>query len=179
MFSHIFHAVLATVLAVTPSAAVAATEVRGGYTLRIGATSVTGTPAESLGWGDRQGTLTKELKAAGVDKIEYSFFQSGGDAVSASIAGAVDVAPSVTIPPCGPAVATRKSFCRPLIRSTATCSSSARGRSHQHPGSGRQEHHGPSRDDSRPRRPPTDRCSRPYGQDRGQGRADTPNRSPD
>ncbi len=93
MLSRIFHVLLAALLATT---AVACSSTRdagsGGYTLRIGATSVTGTPAGSLGWGDRQGILSKELKAAGVDKIEYSFFQSGGDAVSAMIAGAVDVA---------------------------------------------------------------------------------------
>jgi sulfonate transport system substrate-binding protein len=64
----------------------------GGYTLRIGATSPTGTPAGSLGWGDKQGILAEKLKAAGVDKIEYSFFQSGGDVASALFAGAVDVA---------------------------------------------------------------------------------------
>lgn len=63
-----------------------------GFTLRVGATSVTGTPAGSLGWGDRQGILTEELKSAGVDKIEYSFFQSGGDVASALFAGAIDVA---------------------------------------------------------------------------------------
>jgi len=63
-----------------------------GYTLRIGATSVTGTPAGSLGWGDRQGILASGLKAAGVDKIEYSFFQSGSDIASALFAGAIDVA---------------------------------------------------------------------------------------
>ncbi|MGE2836359.1 ABC transporter substrate-binding protein [Mycobacterium sp. SMC-4] len=63
-----------------------------GLTLRIGATSVTGTPAGSLGWGDREGILLEKLKPAGVNKIEYSFFQSGSDAVSALIAGAVDVA---------------------------------------------------------------------------------------
>jgi len=92
MLSRIFHAVLATVLTLTAVACSSDDGGSGGYTLRIGATSVTGTPAGSLGWGDRQGILTKELKAAGVDKIEYSFFQSGGDAVSALIAGAVDVA---------------------------------------------------------------------------------------
>jgi sulfonate transport system substrate-binding protein len=64
----------------------------GGYTLRIGATSVTGTPAGSLGWGDKQGILAERLKAAGVDKIEYSFFQSGSDVASALFAGAIDVA---------------------------------------------------------------------------------------
>lgn len=64
----------------------------GGYTLRIGATSPTGTPAGSLGWGDKQGILAEQLKDAGVDKIEYSFFQSGSDVASALFAGAVDVA---------------------------------------------------------------------------------------
>jgi len=64
----------------------------GGYTLRVGATSVTGTPAGSLGWGDKEGILTDELKSAGIDKIEYSFFQSGSDVVSALFAGAIDVA---------------------------------------------------------------------------------------
>ena len=63
-----------------------------GYTLRIGATSPTGTPAGSLGWGDKQGILAEQLKAAGVDKIEYAFFQSGSDVASALFAGAVDVA---------------------------------------------------------------------------------------
>jgi sulfonate transport system substrate-binding protein len=64
----------------------------GGYTLRIGATSPTGTPAGSLGWGDKQGILAEQLKDAGVDKIEYSFFQSGSDVASALFAGAIDVA---------------------------------------------------------------------------------------
>ncbi|WNG85441.1 ABC transporter substrate-binding protein [Mycobacterium sp. ITM-2016-00317] len=64
----------------------------GGYTLRIGATSPTGTPAGSLGWGDKQGILAEQLKDAGVDKIEYAFFQSGSDVASALFAGAVDVA---------------------------------------------------------------------------------------
>lgn len=63
-----------------------------GYTLRVGATSVTGTPAGSLGWGDKQGILTEQLKSAGVGKIEYSFFQSGSDVASALFAGAIDVA---------------------------------------------------------------------------------------
>ncbi|KUI32439.1 nitrate ABC transporter substrate-binding protein [Mycobacterium sp. IS-1742] len=64
----------------------------GGYTLRIGATSPTGTPAGSLGWGDKQGILAEQLRDAGVGKIEYSFFQSGSDVASALFAGAVDVA---------------------------------------------------------------------------------------
>jgi sulfonate transport system substrate-binding protein len=63
-----------------------------GYTLRIGATSVTGTPAGSLGWGDKHGILAEKLKAAGVGTIEYSFFQSGSDVASALFAGAIDVA---------------------------------------------------------------------------------------
>ncbi|WP_301120858.1 ABC transporter substrate-binding protein [Mycolicibacterium fortuitum] len=63
-----------------------------GYLLRIGATSVTGTPAGSLGWGDKQGILAGQLKSAGVGKIEYSFFQSGSDVASALFAGAIDVA---------------------------------------------------------------------------------------
>lgn len=92
MLSRIVHVLLAALLAATAVACSTNDSSSGGYTLRIGATSVTGTPAGSLGWGDRQGILSKELKAAGVDKIEYSFFQSGGDAVSALIAGAVDVA---------------------------------------------------------------------------------------
>ncbi len=33
-----------------------------GYLLRIGATSVTGTPAGSLGWGDKQGILAEQLE---------------------------------------------------------------------------------------------------------------------
>lgn len=64
----------------------------GGYTLRVGATSPTGTPAGSLGWGDKQGILADQLKDAGVDKIEYSYFQSGSDVASALFAGAIDVA---------------------------------------------------------------------------------------
>lgn len=63
-----------------------------GYTLRVGATSPTGTPAGSLGWGDKQGILAEQLKDAGVDKIEYSYFQSGSDVTSALLSGAVDVA---------------------------------------------------------------------------------------
>ncbi|KUI22288.1 ABC transporter substrate-binding protein [Mycobacterium sp. GA-2829] len=63
-----------------------------GYTLRIGATSPTGTPAGSLGWGDKQGILAEQLENAGVDNIEYSYFQSGSDVASALFAGAIDVA---------------------------------------------------------------------------------------
>ncbi|MCV7419264.1 ABC transporter substrate-binding protein [Mycobacterium yunnanensis] len=92
MFRRILHVLTVAALTTTAVACSGGPADSGGYTLRIGATSVTGTPAGSLGWGDRQGILNRELKAAGVDKIEYSFFQSGGDAVSALIAGAVDVA---------------------------------------------------------------------------------------
>ena len=77
---------------VTSAVACSKNDDSGGYTLRIGATSPTGTPAGSLGWGDKQGILAEKLKGAGVDKIEYSFFQSGGDVASALFAGAVDVA---------------------------------------------------------------------------------------
>lgn len=63
-----------------------------GFTLRVGTTSVTGTPAGTIGWGDRQGILAEQLKAVGVEKIEYSFFQSGKEIVTALISGAVDVA---------------------------------------------------------------------------------------
>jgi sulfonate transport system substrate-binding protein len=63
-----------------------------GGTLRVGATSVTGTPAGSLGWGDKEGVLLDELADAGVEKIEYSFFQSGKDVVAALLGGAIDVA---------------------------------------------------------------------------------------
>ncbi|CDO07070.1 nitrate ABC transporter substrate-binding protein [Mycolicibacterium cosmeticum] len=92
MFSRLFHIVVVAVLTVSAVACSKADAPSGGFTLRIGATSVTGTPAGSLGWGDRQGILSDKLKAAGVDKIEYSFFQSGSDVVSALFAGAVDVA---------------------------------------------------------------------------------------
>ncbi|MBK1787485.1 ABC transporter substrate-binding protein [Prauserella cavernicola] len=64
----------------------------GEFTLRIGATSVTGTPAGSLGWGDKEEILADELASAGVTDIEYSFFQSGKDVVAALLSGAVDVA---------------------------------------------------------------------------------------
>lgn len=92
MLSRLLRVVLVAAVAASAVACSSDGGGSGGYTLRIGATSVTGTPAGSLGWGDRQGILSEQLKAAGVDKIEYSFFQSGGDAVSALIAGAVDVA---------------------------------------------------------------------------------------
>jgi sulfonate transport system substrate-binding protein len=62
------------------------------FTLRVGATSVTGTPSGSLGWGDKTGILGDQLKAAGVKKIEYSYFQSGKDVVAALLGGALDVA---------------------------------------------------------------------------------------
>lgn len=90
--SRLVRVVLVSVIAASAVACSSDDNSSGGYTLRIGATSVTGTPAGSLGWGDREGILADQLKAAGVDKIEYSFFQSGGDAVSALFAGAVDVA---------------------------------------------------------------------------------------
>ncbi|GAB3914790.1 nitrate ABC transporter substrate-binding protein [Microlunatus endophyticus] len=63
-----------------------------GYTLRIGTTSTTGTPAGNIGWGDKKGILKSDLAAAGVTNIKYSYFQSGADIVSALLAGAVDVA---------------------------------------------------------------------------------------
>ena len=96
MFSRLYRIVLQTALAsvLTATAVACSTNDDGteGYTLRIGATSVTGTPAGSLGWGDREGILAEKLKSAGVDRIEYSFFQSGSDVASALFAGAVDVA---------------------------------------------------------------------------------------
>ncbi|ULN46616.1 ABC transporter substrate-binding protein [Mycolicibacterium goodii] len=82
----------ASALAVGTVACSSTSDDAGGDTLRIGATSVTGTPAGSLGWGDKEGILAEELKSAGVDKIEYSFFQSGSDVASALFAGAIDVA---------------------------------------------------------------------------------------
>ena len=90
MFNRLWRSAFALVLITT---AVSCSSNDGdGYTLRIGATSVTGTPAGSLGWGDRQGILAEQLKAAGVTKVEYAFFQSGSDVASALLAGAVDVA---------------------------------------------------------------------------------------
>jgi sulfonate transport system substrate-binding protein len=92
MFRHLFRISVVSALVVAAVACSKAENASEGFTLRVGATSVTGTPAGSLGWGDRQGILSDKLKAAGVDKIEYSFFQSGTDAVSALFAGAIDVA---------------------------------------------------------------------------------------
>lgn len=92
MLSRILRIVFVLAMAATAVACSGNDGGSGGYTLRIGATSVTGTPAGSLGWGDRKGILAEQLKAAGVDKIEYSFFQSGSDVVSALFAGAIDVA---------------------------------------------------------------------------------------
>ncbi|MHC9294910.1 ABC transporter substrate-binding protein [Mycobacterium sp. LTG2003] len=92
MFSRILRIVFVLAMTATAVACSGNDSGSGGYTLRIGATSVTGTPAGSLGWGDREGILAEQLKAAGVDKIEYSFFQSGSDVVSALFAGAIDVA---------------------------------------------------------------------------------------
>ncbi|MFN3006734.1 ABC transporter substrate-binding protein [Mycolicibacterium wolinskyi] len=92
MFSRMLRIVFVLAMAATAVACSGNDSGPGGYTLRIGATSVTGTPAGSLGWGDREGILAEQLKAAGVDKIEYSFFQSGSDVVSALFAGAIDVA---------------------------------------------------------------------------------------
>jgi len=88
----VLHTALASALTATAVACSTNDDRTEGYTLRIGATSVTGTPAGSLGWGDREGILDKQLKSVGVDKIEYSFFQSGSDVASALFAGAVDVA---------------------------------------------------------------------------------------
>lgn len=92
MFSRPLRALLAMTIATTAVACSSNHSSPGGYTLRIGATSVTGTPAGSLGWGDRQGILADQLKPAAVDNIEYSFFQSGSDVASALFAGAIDVA---------------------------------------------------------------------------------------
>jgi len=92
MFRHLMRIALTLGVLSTAVACGSGDEGSEGFTLRIGATSPTGTPAGSLGWGDRQGILAEQLKEAGVDKIEYSFFQSGGDVVSALLAGAVDVA---------------------------------------------------------------------------------------
>lgn len=90
MFNRLWHSAIA--LALLTTAISCSSHESQGYTLRVGATSVTGTPAGSLGWGDRQGILAEHLKPAGVGKIEYSFFQSGSDVASALFAGAIDVA---------------------------------------------------------------------------------------
>ncbi|ORB30042.1 ABC transporter substrate-binding protein [Mycolicibacterium parafortuitum] len=92
MFRHLARTALTLVVLGSAVACGSGGDGSDGYTLRIGATSPTGTPAGSLGWGDKEGILARELKEAGVDKIEYSFFQSGSDVASALIAGAVDVA---------------------------------------------------------------------------------------
>ncbi|MGV0812079.1 ABC transporter substrate-binding protein [Mycolicibacterium boenickei] len=92
MFNRLLRTAFALTLITTAISCSSNDDDAGGYTLRVGATSVTGTPAGSLGWGDRQGILTEQLKSAGVGKIEYSFFQSGSDVASALFAGAIDVA---------------------------------------------------------------------------------------
>lgn len=80
------------VLAACGGGAAASQSGRQGFTLRIGTTSTTGTPAGNIGWGDRQGILKDKLAAAGVTEIKYSYFQSGKDIVAALLSGAVDVA---------------------------------------------------------------------------------------
>lgn len=92
MFNRLLRTAFALTLATTAISCSSDGDKADGYTLRVGATSVTGTPAGSLGWGDKQGILTEQLKSAGVGKIEYSFFQSGSDVASALFAGAIDVA---------------------------------------------------------------------------------------
>lgn len=92
MFNRLLRTAFALTLATTAISCSSDGDKTDGYTLRIGATSVTGTPAGSLGWGDKQGILTEKLKSAGIGKIEYSFFQSGSDVASALFAGAIDVA---------------------------------------------------------------------------------------
>ncbi|MCV7169203.1 ABC transporter substrate-binding protein [Mycobacterium manitobense] len=92
MFNRLSRLAAASALLLATVVACANDDDGTGYTLRIGATSPTGTPAGSLGWGDKEGILSEQLTAAGVDKIEYSFFQSGSDVASALFAGAVDVA---------------------------------------------------------------------------------------
>lgn len=92
MFNRLLRTAFALTLITTAISCSSGDDQADGYTLRIGATSVTGTPAGSLGWGDKQGILTEQLKSAGVGKIEYSFFQSGSDVASALFAGAIDVA---------------------------------------------------------------------------------------
>jgi sulfonate transport system substrate-binding protein len=94
MFSRLLRVALVSALAATAVACSSNSDPKEaeGFTLRVGATSTTGTPAGSLGWGDRQGILTEQLKSAGVGKIEYSFFQSGSDVASALFANAIDVA---------------------------------------------------------------------------------------
>lgn len=89
----VFVAILGlAVLAACSGGAAAETSGKQGYTLRIGTTSTTGTPAGNIGWGDKQGILADKLAAAGVTKIKYSYFQSGKDIVAALLSGAVDVA---------------------------------------------------------------------------------------
>lgn len=88
-------ALLSTLLAAGCSAGPSSGSSSGAaptFTLRVGATSVTGTPSGSLGWGDKTGILADRLEPAGVKKIEYSYFQSGKDVVAALLGGAVDVA---------------------------------------------------------------------------------------
>ncbi|HEY9267763.1 MAG TPA: ABC transporter substrate-binding protein [Mycobacterium sp.] len=92
MYRHFVRTALTLVVLASAVACGSGDDESGGYTLRIGATSPTGTPAGSLGWGDKQSILAERLQEAGVDRIEYSFFQSGSDVASALFAGAIDVA---------------------------------------------------------------------------------------
>jgi sulfonate transport system substrate-binding protein len=87
--------VLALVLLFAGCGTAAGTADAGGatsYTLRVGVTSVNGTPSGSIGWGDKSGILKEKLAPAGVKSIKFSFFQSGKDVVAALLAGAIDVA---------------------------------------------------------------------------------------
>jgi sulfonate transport system substrate-binding protein len=85
-------ALAATATACGGSAAADAGPGEGSYTLRVGVTSVNGTPSGSIGWGDKSGVLADKLAPAGVRSVTFSFFQSGKDVVAALLAGAIDVA---------------------------------------------------------------------------------------
>lgn len=62
-----------------------------GYTLRIGIVTKVA-PDGVIGWGNKQGTLLKDLAAAGVTKVELSTFPTGPTLNAALTSGSVDVA---------------------------------------------------------------------------------------
>ncbi len=99
--------VIALVMALLAAACGRGGEASGedGFTLRIGMTSVTGTPQGNLGWGHEHDLFLEALRPAGVTDIEFSFFQAGTDVSSALVSGAIDVAVTGDFP----ALATRGS----------------------------------------------------------------------
>jgi sulfonate transport system substrate-binding protein len=84
-------AVTAATIAVAGCSQKTGASADSGYTLRVGFISTTPTPAGPEGWAQKNGTLLRGLKAAGVRAVKWVPFKNGPDLSAAVSGGSLDL----------------------------------------------------------------------------------------